>query len=110
MQCARTLDFWLSFDGVKAYWSGRATPCISRFTRCIDDRIVANDYAFNVENYNGFMAADIPGHWYLKQARMVTCWSWHEPVVTVWPAWPRWTATALSYALARGRLCLRRVR
>ena len=59
---ADTLDFWLSFDGVKTYWSGRATPYTDSFTRYIDDRLAANDYAFNAENYKEFMTADIPGH------------------------------------------------
>jgi len=66
MWWAHTLDFWLSFDGVKAYWSGRGTPCTNSFVRYIDDRIAANDYDFNVENYKEFMTAGMPGHRYLK--------------------------------------------
>ena len=52
---AQTLDFWLSFSGVKAYWRGRATPYTDGFTTYIEQRLLINDYSFNVENYRSFM-------------------------------------------------------
>ena len=52
---AQTLDFWLSFPGVKAYWRGRATPYTDGFTTYIEQRLLINDYSFNVENYVSFM-------------------------------------------------------
>ena len=52
---AQTLDFWLSFPGVKAYWRGRATPYTDGFTTYIEQRLLINDYSFNVENYGSFM-------------------------------------------------------
>ena len=52
---AQTLDFWLSFPGIKAYWRGRATPYTDGFTTYIEQRLLINDYSFNVENYGSFM-------------------------------------------------------
>ena len=59
LRWAKTMDFWFSFPGVKAYWAGRATPYTDSFTRYIEQQIENNDYSFNVENYRSYM---LTGH------------------------------------------------
>ncbi|MFT5135854.1 MAG: hypothetical protein ACI9XU_001913 [Arenicella sp.] len=51
----KTMDFWLSFPGIKAYWTARATPYTDSFTTLIEQRLTSNDYSFNVENYRTYM-------------------------------------------------------
>jgi hypothetical protein len=55
LRWAQTMDFWLSFPGIKTYWKGRATPYTEGFTTYIEQRLLINDYSFNVENYRSFM-------------------------------------------------------
>lgn len=51
----QTLDFWLSFPGVKIYWACRATPYTERFTSHVENSLASNKYSFNVANYRSFM-------------------------------------------------------
>ncbi len=55
LRWASTLNFWLSFPGVRTYWACRATPYTDNFTDYIDQQIADNDYSFNVDNYEHYM-------------------------------------------------------
>lgn len=55
LRWAQTLDFWLSFPGVKAYWLGRATPYTDKFTLYVDQRLASSDYNYNAANYRNYM-------------------------------------------------------
>ena len=57
LRWAQTMDFWFSFPGVKAYWTGRATPYTDGFTTYIEQRLAESAYSFNVENYSNYMRA-----------------------------------------------------
>jgi hypothetical protein len=50
-----TMDYWLSFPGIKASWIGRATPFTDNFTELVEHRLTNNDFSFNVENSRRFM-------------------------------------------------------
>ncbi|MCX2982900.1 hypothetical protein EYC98_18720 [Halieaceae bacterium IMCC14734] len=55
LRWAKTLDFWLSFPGVKTYWACRATPYTEEFTQYIDQQIAGEKYSFNRNNYASYM-------------------------------------------------------
>lgn len=50
-----TLDYWLSFPGVKAIWLGRATPFTDSFTELVELRLMKDDFSFNTTNSRSFM-------------------------------------------------------
>lgn len=52
---SKTLDWWLTFPGIRASWIGRATPYTEKFTAYIEDRLVNGDGAFNKENNRQYM-------------------------------------------------------
>jgi hypothetical protein len=52
---SKTLDWWLTFPGIRASWIGRATPYTESFTRYMEDRLVNGDGAFNVDNNRRYM-------------------------------------------------------
>ena len=58
---SKTLDWWLTFPGVRASWIGRTTPYTESFTRYMEDRLVNGDGTFNTENSRSFLySGEIP--------------------------------------------------
>lgn len=55
LRWSKTLDYWLTFPGIRAAWVGRATPYTDVFTNYIDDRLANGDFSFNVENNRNYM-------------------------------------------------------
>ena len=61
LRWARTLDWWLTFPGVRASWVGRPTPYTDSFTSYIEDRLVNGEGAFNEENHRSYaLTGQIP--------------------------------------------------
>jgi hypothetical protein len=50
-----TMDYWLSFPGIKASWVGRTTPFTDKFTELVELHLTKNDFSFNVENSRRFI-------------------------------------------------------
>ena len=55
LRWSHTLDYWLSFPGVKASWMGRATPFTDSFTELVELRLMKDDFSFNTANSRSFM-------------------------------------------------------
>jgi hypothetical protein len=55
LRWSKTLDYWLTFPGIRATWVGRATQYTDVFTNYIDNRLTNGDFSFNVENNRRYM-------------------------------------------------------
>jgi hypothetical protein len=65
---SKTLDWWLTFPGIRASWVGRATPYTESFTLYIEDRLVNGAGAFNTENNRHYMlTGQTPGSQVLEE-------------------------------------------
>jgi hypothetical protein len=52
-----TLDWWLTFPGIRAFWIGRPTPYTEKFTSHVEDRLINGKGDFNRENWNNYLLA-----------------------------------------------------
>jgi len=52
---SKTLDWWLTFPGVRAFWIGRPTPYTDSFTDFVEDRLINGRGDFNQENWRSFL-------------------------------------------------------
>jgi hypothetical protein len=55
LRWSKTLDWWLTFPGVRASWIGRTTPYTDSFTSHMEDRLANANFSFNVENSRNFL-------------------------------------------------------
>ncbi len=56
----QTLNWWLSFPGIQAFWQGRPTPYTPAFSRYVDERIAAGPDHFNEEQWQAFLLTGKP--------------------------------------------------
>jgi len=52
---SNTLDWWLTFPGVRAYWTGRPTPYTNAFTDFVEDRLVNGKGDYNQDNWQKYL-------------------------------------------------------
>lgn len=57
---ASTLDWWLTWRGVQAFWVGRAFPFTKTFTSYVESRIAAGEGHYNEERFQAFMMTGDP--------------------------------------------------
>ena len=50
-----TMDWWLTFPGIRTYWQARPTPYTEEFTLYIEDRMATVRESFNEERWNSYM-------------------------------------------------------
>lgn len=55
LRWSSTLDWWLTFPGVRAYWRGRPTPYTEDFTKHIEDRLINGKGNFNNDNWRDYL-------------------------------------------------------
>jgi hypothetical protein len=56
LRWSKTLDWWLTYPGVRSYWISRPTPFTDRFTDYIEDRLVNGEGDYNLENWRSYLA------------------------------------------------------
>ena len=57
---SKTLDWWLTFAGIQAFWCGRPTPYTQSFTGYMESRLEAGEGHFNEERWQAFMLTGDP--------------------------------------------------
>ncbi len=55
LRWSKTLDWWLTFPGIRAFWIGRPTPYTESFTGFVEDRLVNGKGDYNQENWNSYL-------------------------------------------------------
>lgn len=60
LRWSKTVDWWLSFPGIRAFWFGRPTPYTDAFTDYVEDRLVNGKGDFNQENWRSFLLSGQP--------------------------------------------------
>jgi hypothetical protein len=50
-----TLDWWLTFPGIRVFWQARPTPYTEKFTRYVEDRLVNGKGDFNQDNWRRYL-------------------------------------------------------
>lgn len=55
LRWSTTLDWWLTFPGIRAFWIGRPTPYTEKFTDHIEDRLTNGKDGFNNENWRNYL-------------------------------------------------------
>ena len=55
LRWSSTLDWWLTFPGVRAYWHGRPTPYTDSFTTHIENRLINGKGDFNKDNWKNYL-------------------------------------------------------
>ena len=55
LRWSKTLDWWLTFPGIRAFWIGRPTPYTASFTDLVEDRLVNGKGDYNQENWRSFL-------------------------------------------------------
>ena len=62
LRWSKTLDWWLTFPGIKAFWNGRPTPYTDDFTDFVEDRLLNGSGDFNQENWSSYLLkGQVPG-------------------------------------------------
>jgi hypothetical protein len=59
LRWSQTVDWWLTFPGIRAFWSCRPTPYTDAFTHFVEDRLLNGKGDFNQENWRSYL---ISGH------------------------------------------------
>jgi hypothetical protein len=60
LRWSNTLDWWLTFPGVRAYWKGRPTPYRENFTNHVEDRLINGKGDFNKQNWKNYLLTGQP--------------------------------------------------
>ena len=55
LRWSKTLDWWLTFPGIRAFWTGRPTPYTDYFTDFVEDRLVNGTGDYNHENWSSYL-------------------------------------------------------
>jgi hypothetical protein len=55
LRWSSTLDWWLTFPGVRAFWLGRPTPYTEIFTTHVEDRLINPRGDFNQDNWRNYL-------------------------------------------------------
>jgi hypothetical protein len=55
LRWSATLDWWLTFPGIRAFWIGRPTPYTENFTNHIEDRLINGMGDFNNDNWRNYL-------------------------------------------------------
>ena len=55
LRWSSTLDWWLTFPGVRTFWKGRPTPYRESFTNHIEDRLIHGKGDFNNDNWKNYL-------------------------------------------------------
>jgi hypothetical protein len=50
-----TLDWWLTFPGIRTYWMARPTPYTEIFTNHVADRLINGKGDFNTDNWRSYL-------------------------------------------------------
>lgn len=60
LRWSKTIDWWLSFPGIQAFWIGRPTPYTDYFTDFVEDRLVNGTGDFNRKNWSSYLLTGHP--------------------------------------------------
>jgi len=55
LRWSSTIDWWLSFPGIREFWKGRPTPYTDAFTAFVEDRLVNGKGDFNERHWRSFL-------------------------------------------------------
>jgi hypothetical protein len=55
LRWSKTLDWWLTFPGIKAFWIGRPTPYTDSFTDFVEDRLINGKGDYNQDNWSSYL-------------------------------------------------------
>lgn len=60
LRWSSTLDWWLTFPGIQAFWKSRPTPYTDAFTVFVEDRLVNGKGDFNEVNWRSYLVCGRP--------------------------------------------------
>jgi hypothetical protein len=52
---SNTLDWWLTFPGIRAFWTGRPTPYTDAFSKYVEERLINGKGDYNQDNWNSYL-------------------------------------------------------
>jgi hypothetical protein len=55
LRWSETLDWWLTYPGIRAYWKARPTPYTENFTNHVEDRLINGKGDFNNDKWRNYI-------------------------------------------------------
>lgn len=55
LRWSSTIDWWLTFPGIQAFWKCRPTPYTDAFTAFVEDRLINGKGDFNEQNWRSYL-------------------------------------------------------
>ena len=55
LRWSATLDWWLTFPGIRTYWTARPTPYTEKFTSHVEDQLTNYKGDFNNDNWRNYL-------------------------------------------------------